>query len=138
LVHGDFSPKNVLCGPGGLWVIDFEVAHRGDPAFDLAFLLCHLTLKSLHLPAMSAELDACTEAFVAAYRSATDDLFITDWSYVFGHLGCLLLARVRGKSPAEYLGPAQQDMAWRLGRDLVQAPPPTLQDVHRRRDQARS
>ena len=28
LVHGDFSPKNVLCGPGGLWVIDFEVAHR--------------------------------------------------------------------------------------------------------------
>ena len=36
LVHGDYSPKNVLVGDG-LWVIDFEVAHFGDPAFDLAF-----------------------------------------------------------------------------------------------------
>ena len=36
IVHGDYSPKNVLIG-GGLWVIDFEAVHFGDPAFDVAF-----------------------------------------------------------------------------------------------------
>ncbi len=53
LVHGDYSPKNVLVGEG-IWVIDFEVAHFGDPAFDLAFMLNHLLLKRLHVPAAKA------------------------------------------------------------------------------------
>ena len=50
VVHGDYSPKNVLVGDDGLWVIDWEVAHRGDPAFDIAFLLNHLLLKTIHRP----------------------------------------------------------------------------------------
>ncbi len=52
LVHGDFSPKNVLVGEDdALWLIDFEVAHVGDPAFDLGFMLNHLMLKAIHRPA---------------------------------------------------------------------------------------
>ena len=54
LVHGDFSPKNVLV-PASTgrepWVIDFEVVHVGHPVFDVAFLSSHLILKSIHLPA---------------------------------------------------------------------------------------
>ena len=51
LVHGDISPKNILCGPHGPVFLDAECAWYGDPAFDLAFCLNHLLLKCLWTPA---------------------------------------------------------------------------------------
>jgi len=103
LVHGDFSPKNVLTGPDGLWVIDFETAHKGDPVFDVAFLLTHLLLKSVHRPASATTYRAAADAFVSAYRSAVPDVLQPDPHYLAGQVACLLLARTDGKSPAEYL-----------------------------------
>ena len=41
LVHGDYSPKNALLQVGKLIILDFEVMHFGDPAFDLGFALTH-------------------------------------------------------------------------------------------------
>jgi Phosphotransferase enzyme family len=126
-VHGDFSPKNVLLGtaPGGaqpgleqLWVIDFEVAHVGNPVFDVAFLLTHLVLKSLHRPEQADEYRACALEFLENYGQA---VVITDESLGL-HVGCLLLARVDGKSPAEYLTAEEQVAARRLGSALVTDP----------------
>jgi aminoglycoside phosphotransferase (APT) family kinase protein len=136
LVHGDFSPKNVLVGPDGLWVIDFEVAHRGDPAFDVAFLLCHLVLKSLHRPGMARELDACALEFADAYTAGVPPEVRPPWDYVLAHVACLVLARVKGKSPAEYLTGPQQARAWRLGTDVLEARPRSLPELYRWRDQA--
>lgn len=121
--HGDFSPKNVLVGQDGLWVIDFEVAHLGDPAFDVAFLLSHLLLKSLHQPDWTPGFAACADAFVTSYEATVDPALLSAWDYVAGHVGCLLLARVDGKSPAEYLTPAQRTSAQRLGCALLTEPP---------------
>lgn len=124
LVHGDFSPKNVLVGNNGaMWVLDFEVAHLGDPAFDLAFLLCHLTLKALHVPAAADGLDECAKRFAASYENAVPGPLRPTWSYVLGHVGCLLLARVDGKSPAEYLTEGERRAARTLGRQLLTGPP---------------
>lgn len=135
LVHGDFSPKNILVGPGShTWVIDFEVAHRGDPAFDLAFLLTHLLMKSVHLPHKARGLDECARSFVAAYRDSAGAELVPPWSYVFGHVGCLLLARVRGKSPAEYLTEPERAQVWALGASLLDAAPSELAQVQQRRD----
>ena len=50
LVHGDYSPKNMMVRGDSIFLIDFEVVHWGDPAFDSAFLLNHLILKSFHRP----------------------------------------------------------------------------------------
>lgn len=138
LVHGDFSPKNVLTPPvtgrsRDVWVIDFEVAHAGDPAFDLAFMLCHLTLKSLHRPESAPDYDRCSEAFATTYAVNAGTALTPDWQYVMRHVGCLVLARVRGKSPADYLTAAQQDMAWRLGSDLVTDPPKSVGGLAARR-----
>ena len=121
LVHGDFSPKNVLVAPAGTacWVIDFEVAHPGDPVFDLAFLLCHLALKSVHRPAFALGYGRCMTAFAARYEDQVDPVLAPSWPDVLRHVGCLLLARVRGKSPAEYLGAAEWETAWRLGTTLL-------------------
>ncbi|MCA9207043.1 MAG: phosphotransferase, partial [Planctomycetales bacterium] len=49
LVHGDFSPKNLLLFQHEVMLVDFEVGHFGDPAFDLGFFLTHIVLKAIHL-----------------------------------------------------------------------------------------
>lgn len=135
LVHGDFSPKNVLIAPdtAACWVIDFEVAHFGDPAFDVAFLLSHLTLKAVHRPADAARYDACTRAFVTAYQDAVDNQLRPDWPYVLRHTAGLLLARVLGKSPATYLDRAQAAAAWQLGLAILNHRPATVDDLVRLR-----
>ncbi len=127
LVHGDYSPKNVLVGDG-LWVIDFEVAHRGDPSFDLAFMLSHLMLKRLHLPQASSELGLCAEAFWSAYERACAPL-IPKPSYVLGHVGCLMVARVDGKSPVDYLAGAEREAARRIGSVLLLDPPGSVAEA---------
>jgi aminoglycoside phosphotransferase (APT) family kinase protein len=124
LVHGDFSPKNVLTGPDGLWVLDWEVAHHGDPVFDVAFLLTHLLLKSVHRPQDAARYRAVADAFLAAYGAAVHDLS--------PNVGCLLLARVDGKSPALYLQPPEEERVRELGIGLLQDPAAEFLDAWER------
>lgn len=129
LVHGDFSPKNVLLGHDGLWVIDFEVAHLGDPAFDVAFLLSHLLLKAVHLPEDRAAYAACADRFLAAYRAGVPAGFAGPPAHLVAHLGCLLLARVDGKSPAEYLTDGQRRTVRTLALAVLTDPPGDVADV---------
>jgi tRNA A-37 threonylcarbamoyl transferase component Bud32 len=125
LVHGDYSPKNVLVGDG-VWVLDFEVAHYGDPAFDLAFMLNHLLLKQIHRPALASELAGCARAFWDAYRAGMPAGLVPETPYVLAHLGCLMVARVDGKSPAEYLAAGERERARALGSCLLLEPPASL------------
>ena len=125
LVHGDYSPKNVLVGDG-LWVVDFEVAHAGDPSFDIAFMLTHLFLKSIHRPGEAGAYLACAGAFVDAYREGAGPL---DLRYVLGHVGCLALARVDGKSPVEYLDGRGRERARAAGRELLAQTPRSLDEA---------
>lgn len=130
LVHGDFSPKNVLAGDGEVWVIDWEVAHLGDPAFDVAFLLNHLVLKSIARPQRAGAYRAAADAFVAAYRAGTGGLSSAGGeAHVVAHLGCLLLARAVGKSPAEYLDAAERERVVGLGRDVLLGGASTLAEA---------
>ncbi len=116
LVHGDFSPKNLLVGPQRLIVLDAECAWFGDPAFDTAFLLTHLHLKGLlHPPALQL-----VPAFWSAYTTACGhDLEQRTVKLLL----CLLLARVHGKSPAEYLSAEQRDLVTRFILSHLSQPP---------------
>ena len=129
LVHGDYSPKNILVGPERLWLIDFEVTHFGEPSFDLAFMLNHLFLKALHRPGTTAGYLACAQAFWTAYTDAVPDPLAPDTTAVFGQVGCLMMARVDGKSPAEYLSAEERTRARSLGRQLLTNPPDDIADV---------
>lgn len=121
LVHGDFSPKNILVGGDGLMVIDFEVAHTGAAVFDLAFLQCHLALKALHVPVRAAEFAAVAAAFLQAYKAVlvTGGRALPERSG--WHTACLLLARVDGLSPARYLDAETAAVVRRLSLELLKA-----------------
>lgn len=122
LVHGDLSPKNVLVGPrGDFWVIDWEVAHLGNPVFDQAFLLSHLLLKHLHVPALRQVLPTAGAAFLSAYRTAGGRESPLG-PPLSRHIGSLLLARVAGKSPAEYLDADERATVSATGVALLTGP----------------
>jgi 5-methylthioribose kinase len=110
LVHGDFSPKNTLLYQGRLILLDYEVVHWGDPAFDVGFALTHFLSKGHHLPQARARLAQAAMLFWQAYAKEVAKL---DWATVLEPrvvrhaLGCLL-ARVAGKSPLEYLTHREQ------------------------------
>lgn len=135
MVHGDFSPKNVLVGSAAaLWVIDFEVAHLGDPAFDLAFLLSHLVMKSVHLPEPAHLFDEVADSFVEAYSRTVPPLLAPEMGYLSAQLGCLLLARVDGKSPSGYLSSSSAETVWRIGTSLLTEPVDELSEIAERRE----
>jgi len=127
LVHGDFSPKNLLVTPvGGVTLIDFEVIHYGNPAFDAAFLLNHLLLKRSHLPAHQAALTAAAAEFWNVVHPGMPDWFEGS---VIRQLGCLHMARVDGKSPAEYLTPAGREQVRERARRWILSPPRTVKEI---------
>ncbi len=104
LVHGDVSPKNILVGPNGPVFLDAECAWNGDPAFDLAFCLNHLLLKCMVQPRQMAALRQSFDGLVSAYFELAvfeprQDLELR----VASLLPALLLARIDGKSPVEYV-----------------------------------
>lgn len=135
LVHGDVSPKNILLRPAGPVLLDAECATMGDPAFDVAFCLNHLILKSLHLPALRADLRAAVPAFWHAYRRhvAWEPPGAVE-ARVAALLPALMLARVDGKSPVEYLSEANRDRVRALSLPLIADPLPDLATLLRRLD----
>jgi aminoglycoside phosphotransferase (APT) family kinase protein len=109
LIHGDVSPKNILNGNSGPVLIDAECACLGDPAFDLAFVLTHMLLKCVYRPADTAAYLACFDALSQRYLQQVDweaaaKLEIRACALLAG----MLLARVDGKSPVEYLTQPEQ------------------------------
>jgi len=101
LVHGDYTPKNFLVLPkGGVWILDWEVAHFGDPAFDVASCLNHLLIKSQFLPEHRESFLEAARLFWAAYRARSS---LVTFPHLGRLTGMLMLARVDGKSPVEYV-----------------------------------
>ena len=131
LVHGDVSPKNILIGPKGPVFLDAECAWFGDPAFDLAFCLNHLLLKCLWAPMARDHLLTAFDLLVASYASRVD------WEQAAAVLGRtarllpgLLLARVDGKSPVEYVTlESDKDRVRRVARQLLLEPAATPGEI---------
>ncbi len=111
LVHGDYSPKNVLVSQDTLVLLDHEVIHFGDPAFDLGFSLTHFLSKAHHLPARRQTFWSAARLFWEAYRQTAGELALSHGfeARVVRHTVACLLARVDGRSPLEYLGETEKN-----------------------------
>ncbi len=123
LVHGDFSPKNLLVWDSHLMMVDCEVGHYGDPAFDIGFFLSHLVLKAFHAGNQWAEYLQLVDAFWLAYGGVMQAFLSEDYvalqSRTLHHLGGCLLARMDGKSKIDYLQEPQQETVRAVGRRLL-------------------
>jgi aminoglycoside phosphotransferase (APT) family kinase protein len=117
LVHGDFSPKNILISPGRMVLLDCEVAWYGEPAFDLAFLLNHFFLKALLHAPRDMGMRPMIENFWSEYQTVRPSPEMEP--RVGRLLLMLMLARVDGKSPVEYLDPARQEFIREFVREQL-------------------
>jgi aminoglycoside phosphotransferase (APT) family kinase protein len=130
LVHGDVSPKNILAGPSGPVFLDAECAWYGDPAFDLAFCLNHLLLKCLWVPwASQAFLDAYGVLAATYLKSVSWEEAAKMEERAARLLPGLMLARVDGKSPVEYLTEPGKAIVRRTARELLASPVQKLSEV---------
>jgi 5-methylthioribose kinase len=132
LVHGDWSPKNLLVDDGRLWVIDWEVVHFGDPSFDVGFLLNHLLLKSIAMPQSRGALAELAMSFLEGLENKLPP--DAGWLAAagFAHLPALLLARVEGKSPAEYLDATMRARTGKLALELMHRPAVSIEELFTR------
>jgi 5-methylthioribose kinase len=130
-VHGDFSPKNVLIYRHKPILLDHEVAHFGDPAFDIGFSLTHLLSKAHHL---------------LNYRSVLIDAALQYWEIYFElvrelpwskglehratkHATACLLARAVGRSPLEYMNESERTRQARAALNLIESRPASLSEL---------
>lgn len=133
LVHGDWSPKNLMVHGNAVTAIDFEVIHFGDPAFDTAFLLNHLLLKAFYKPERGQGYLALAEHYWNVLHGMIPDE--NGWleAATLQHLPLLMLARMDGKSPVEYI--TDEKLKGRIrefARDVILHPPSYVTDVFRR------
>jgi 5-methylthioribose kinase len=109
LVHGDYSPKNILVeGKSKVIVLDFEVAHTGNPVFDLGFFLAHLLCKYEFFPEQKEKLalSHAANTFINVYEQSFGHASAASLPW---HVAAIALARVDGQSPVNYLDSASQE-----------------------------
>lgn len=120
LVHGDFSPKNLLVDGEDVVLLDWEVAHWGDPSFDIGFMLAHLWLKAMRPGASPQALLGAARAFLRGYAehgsADVEDVHLSRMT------ACLILARIVGTSPVDYLDAVSADAAGRVARSMLGQP----------------
>ena len=134
LVHGDFSPKNVLIYQDKLVLLDHEVIHFGDPAFDVGFALTHLLSKAHHLPEQREAFLNAARFFWQTYQQTAGRLAAPpEFSARAARhtLGCLL-GRVDGRSPLEYLNQPERDRQRTLVLSLIAQVPANVYELIQR------
>jgi len=119
LIHGDFSPKNILFNDERLVPLDCEVACYADAAFDLSFFLNHLFLKSLYHAPKKLPFDTMIATARSAYSKANSAHAVSVEARTAHLLPMLMLARVDGKSPVEYLDAEKQDLLRRFACEVI-------------------
>jgi len=128
LTHGDFSPKNLLISTRQIMLIDFEVGHFGDPAFDNGFCLSHLMLKGLAAGFAGDGFRVLAQALWKAYAGVVQSVSTkAEWQALgertILNLAACLLARVDGKSQVDYLNADQRSNARSLAFTLFRDRP---------------
>ena len=128
LVHGDYSPKNVIVTGNDIFLLDFEVVHYGNPVFDLAFLLNHLLLKAIYNAHIKEDYFQAAYSFWEGYISEIPHFSLE--KDTVRQLGCLMLARIDGKSPAEYIvKPDTKDAVRGIAKSILLDDLATLKEV---------
>ena len=127
LIHGDVSPKNIIFKQGEPVFLDAECATIGDPSFDISFCLNHLILKAVHIKKIRYSLLTSVKQFWTAYNAhVTWEPVAELEKRVCKLLPALMLARIDGKSPVEYLGDSDRTLVRSMAISLIESPEQSL------------
>ncbi|WP_298961337.1 aminoglycoside phosphotransferase family protein [uncultured Roseibium sp.] len=130
LVHGDVSPKNILFRGAQPVVLDAECATMGAPEFDAAFCLNHLILKAQHVPSLRPALAEDLASFWDAYAAhASWDAAGRIERRTAELLPALMLARIDGKSPVEYLDESSRSTIRAASITLLRQPKSKIGEI---------
>lgn len=124
LVHGDFSPKNILVHQDRLILLDHEVIHFGDPAFDIGFSMAHLLSKAHalihHRAAFQKSAAMYWQHYYELIKHDEDQTF--EQRCIHHTLGCLL-ARAAGRSTMDYFSNEHKQAQTTLSVQIMQSCP---------------
>jgi 5-methylthioribose kinase len=131
LVHGDYSPKNILIHDERLILLDHEVIHFGDPAFDVGFSLTHLLSKAHHLPEYRPAFITAAAHYATVYLRELGSL---PWRHdleqcIVAYTLACMLARVAGRSPLEYLSPGERQRQQEVMLAMMAHPADTVAEL---------
>ncbi len=131
LVHGDYSPKNILVYHERLILLDYEVIHWGDPAFDIGFSMTHLLSKAHHIREKRTDFQQAALHYWQTYFVEIQSL---DWADALEpravrHTLACLLARVAGRSPLEYFDTNARSRQREAVLQLMADPPLHIADL---------
>jgi hypothetical protein len=113
---------------GKLILLDHEVIHFGDPAFDIGFALAHLLSKAHHIPSHRDRFISAVHLFWTSY---TTTIAPAPWSididlHAAAHGLACLLARVAGRSKLEYLSAEERLHQQEIILKLLAHPPTSV------------
>jgi predicted TIM-barrel enzyme/aminoglycoside phosphotransferase (APT) family kinase protein len=133
LVHGDFVPKNILLLEDGLLLVDYEVAHFGNPGYDVGTFINHMLLKGFRQLADGAAFADMAEVMWHAYSDGIGraDRELAEQESLL-QMAVLMLTRVDGKSKVEYLDEEEAEHARQFARGLLMRRPSSIRDLLRR------
>ena len=129
LVHGDFSPKNIMVNSKDRpIVLDFEVMHTGNPVFDLGFISAHLLCKNLRIedPSQKNLLRDTAIAFINSYANTCNIEVAKSLPH---HVAVIALARVEGVSPVNYLDDAAKARVQSVTKAAIANPDITFEGL---------
>ncbi len=132
LVHGDFSPKNILIYKDRLILVDHEVIHYGDPAFDIGFSMTHLLSKAHYFHLLRKRFAQAAFHYWKTYISiAGEKGFDRGFEQrAVKHTIACMLARVAGRSPLEYFDePLKEKQKRVLVSSLIPSIPRTMPEL---------
>ena len=124
LVHGDYTPKNMLVSGSCITLLDYEIAHWGNPALDSGFVVAHLLLKAIHAPEWA---DSYVKAAWMLWTKYVGQVTFADTSALEKETAWivpfLMLARIDSKSPVEYIvAEDRKEVARRVSLRLIERP----------------
>ncbi len=131
LVHGDYSPKNILVYQDQLILLDHEVIHIGDPAFDLGFSITHLLSKAHHVAEHRSAFAQAVKLYWSTYKTENSEVINSSEfeKRAVRHVLACMLARVAGRSPLEYLTPEERNRQRDIVLTMMTLPPKTVAGV---------
>ncbi|MDP3734740.1 MAG: phosphotransferase [Nanoarchaeota archaeon] len=125
LIHGDAQPKNILVKGDKFYILDYEVAHIGDPAYDLGCLMSHYLFAAIINYPLRKKYYKTISLFFKEYQQNChfSNQFPKIMQNALGHFPAILYGRVCGTYKVEFIDENTRQVTKKIANYLAQKKP---------------